>query len=55
MSTVLQLGSHKSTAIVMFLHILPFYTSNWEECPCENARSMWLSRLILHAQSIRFF
>jgi ethanolaminephosphotransferase len=31
MSSTLQLGSHRSAAIVLFLHILPFYTSNWEE------------------------
>ena len=30
-STVLQLGSHRASAIVLVLHILPFYTSNWEE------------------------
>lgn len=31
MSSVLQLGSHRACAVVLFLHILPFYTSNWEE------------------------
>ena len=31
MCGVLGLGGHKASSIVLLLHILPFYTSNWEE------------------------
>jgi ethanolaminephosphotransferase len=31
MCSTLHLGGHRASAIVLLLHILPFYTSNWEE------------------------